>query len=458
MTRQINRCLLVAAFAMLAAGCGHGGGNTSADTTPPLPTLQVAAVRRGTLEKRLPVTGTLQALPGQEATLTPPVAGVLSGLFVHYGQTVSKGQIVAQLSTQPLLGQIQQAQATIGQNQVQVQQAQANALQQTVQTQTSILQAQAGLRNAQAALAAAQATLTGTEAAVSNAQQNLTREQTLYADGLVPQKDVEAAQLALRTAAAQQQAQQQAVSGQRQTIAGQEAIVAAARAASLQDVVKRQDVQVARQQLRNAEGALTTARLQRSLYTIHAPLAGQISAVGATVGENVDTTAKIAVVTNLNQLQLNISLPSDAVASVHRGQALTFTVDSLPGRVFHASVQTISQQVDAATGTVPALALVTNSHHLLKDDTTARVQITTEQRSHILIVPRAAMLTDPDTGKTSVVAVGSDNVAHIVPVKIGLTVGDSVEIQSGLSNGQSVAVSSQYGLPDGAKVQVQHGS
>jgi RND family efflux transporter MFP subunit len=449
--------LLPGTLAALAAGCGQRSEETHPETKP-LPTLQVAAVTRGTLEKQLPATGTLQALPGQEATLSPPVTGILSGLFVQTGQTVAPGQIIAKLGTQQLVGQIEQAQATIGQNQVQVQQAVANALQQSAQTQASILQAQAGLRNAQAALAGAQATLTGTEAAASNARQNLSREQTLFADGLVPQKEVEAVQLALRTAESQEQAQQQAVAGQRQTIAGQKATVVAARAAALQDIVKRQDVQVARQQLRNAQGALATAHSQLALYTLRSPLAGQVSFVGASVGETVDTTTKIAVITNLKALQLTISLTGDAVASVHPGQALTFTVSSLPGHVFRTSIGTIAQRVDPATGTVPALALVANPNHLLKDDTTARVEIVTERHANILIVPRVAILTDPDTGETSVISVGSDNVAHTVPIKIGWSVGEQVEIQSGLSVGQSVAVSGQYGLPDGTKVQVQHGS
>ena len=145
---------------------------------------------------------------------------------------------------------------------------------------SAILQAQAGLENARAALAGAQATLTGNEAGLRNAQQSLDRAQTLYADGLVAQKDVEAAQLALRTAQAQRDAQRQTVAGQRQTVAGQQAAVAAARAAALQDVVKRKDVQVARQQVRNALGALTTARAQVALYTLRAPLAGQVSLGG----------------------------------------------------------------------------------------------------------------------------------------------------------------------------------
>ena len=240
-------------------------------------------------------------------------------------------------------------------------------------------------------------------------------------------------------------------------MAGQQAAAAAARAAALQDVVKRQDVLVARQQLRNAEGALATARAQQALYTLRAPVTGQVTSVGATAGETVDTSTKIAVLANLSRLQLVVSLPADAVASVHPGQALTFTVSSLPGRVFQTRIATIAQGVDTATGTVPALAVVANPNHQLRDDALARVQIVTERRVNALLVPRGAVLTDPDTGKTTLVSVGAESVAHVVPVQTGLAAGDRVEILSGIHAGDQVAVSNQYGLPDGAKVQVSHG-
>jgi|GEM_PF-1474538 len=451
--------LLPTLLAAFIAGCGHGGSDPKAEAKdPPPPTVQVAAVTRGTLERLTQATGTLQAIPTQEASLSPPVAGVLDSLFVRYGQTVQKGQVIAQLSTRQLVGQIQQAQATVGQNRLQVQQAQANAFQQQAQTRTSVLQAQAGLANARAALLGTQATLTGNEASLKNAQQSLDRARTLYADGLVAQKDVEAAQLALRTAQAQRDAQEQTVAGQRQTVVGQQAAVAAARAAGTQDFVKRQDVLVARQQVRNSQGALTTARAQVALYTLRAPLAGQVSSVGATVGETVDTTTKVAIIANLSRLQLKISLPGSVVAQVHRGQPLLFTVGGLKGRVFRTSIESIAPSVDATTGTVPALALVANSSRLLRDDTIARVQIVTERRESVLIVPRAAILSDPDTGKSSVVTVGGDNIAHVVPVETGLSVDGRIEIVSGVTEGQKVAVSGQYGLPDGAKVQVQAAS
>ncbi|MBV9849379.1 MAG: efflux RND transporter periplasmic adaptor subunit [Armatimonadetes bacterium] len=444
---------------LLLAGCGHkqaappelGPGGDA-----PLPVVQVVPVTTGTLERTLPATGILMALRDREATLSPPVAGVLDELPIRYGQSVRTGQVIAHLSTRQLQGQIQQAQATIGQNLVQVQQAQANAIQQQAQTRTAILQAQSAVSGAAATLSGARATLFGDEAALHNAEQTLARQKTLLAEGLVAQKDVEAAELAVRTAQAQADAQRQTVAAQAQTVAGQRQAVAAARAASLQDVVKRQDVQVARQQVQNARGALATARAQVALYTVRAPLSGQVTQVGAATGETVDTATKLATIADLSTLQLQISLPGSAARQVRPGQPVTFSVSSLPGETLRTTVSTVAAQVDAATGTVPVFATVANPRRLLRDDSTAKVQIVTERRPNVLLVPQAALLTDPDTGKTSVAVVGEDGVAHVTEVKTGLSAGGRVEITDGVKAGQKVAVAGQYGLPDGAKVRVRN--
>ena len=440
-------------IAIFIAGCGH---KAETPAPAPMPTLTVTAVTRGTLTQKLPVSGTLQALPGREAMLSTSTPGLLQALLVRYGQFVQKGQVVAQIDTRTLQGQVQQAQATLGQNRVQVQQAEAVAVQQAAQTRAAILQAQAAVRNASAGLAGAKATLIGNEATLHNAEQSLARQRTLFAEGLVAQKDVEAAQLAVRSAAAQVDAQKQVVDGQRQTVQSQQAGVAAARAAGLQDAVKRRDIQIARQQVLNAQGLLTTARAQVTLNTLHAPLSGQVTQVGASAGETVDTTVKIVTIADLSRLQLLVSLPAAAAAQVHPSQPLSFTVDSLPGRTFQSTVQSIASKVDTLTGTVPALALVLNPGTVLKGSTLARVQIVVQEHRAALSVPQVAILTNPDTKDTSVVTVGADGTAHVVAVKTGLSVDGRVEILSGLTDAEQVAVDGQYGLPDGAKVKVQN--
>jgi HlyD family secretion protein len=447
-------CLVAAATCILCllSGCGRNGPDPTTVAPAPTPTVQVVTVRRGTLEQVLPATGTLETLPNMEASLAPQVSGTLLALQIRFGQTVQRGQIIAQISSRQLDGQIQQATATYGQSLVQVEQAEANSIQQSAQTRTAILQAQASLRNAQAALEAANAVLTGDVAAAGNAQQNLQREQTLYKDGLVAQRDLENAELNVQTNAAQVDAQKQTVEAQRETVAGQQAAVDAARAGDLGDLVKRKDILVARQQVSNALGALDTARGQLSLYTIRAPLSGEITAVGAGVGESVDSSTKLVTVSNLDRLQLDIAAPGALARIVRAGDDVLFTADSLPGRRFQTTVETVSPQVDSASGSVQVLASVPNPSHALKDDVTVAVEIVTARHVSVNIVPQSAVLSDPDTGDKSVMTIGADGVARIVPVTTGIEDGTDVEILSGVSPGMIVASSGQYGIPDGTHV------
>lgn len=160
---------------LLAAGCGRTGASSPTNdphgpATPALPVVQVAAVRTGAIEQTLPLTGTLQALPNQQVTLRPPVAGILEQFPIHYGEAVRRGQVIAQLSTQQIQGQVLQAQATLAQVQVKVQQAEASALRQQAQTRVAIEQAQATASSAEATLDQAEATQVGKQATMNTVE------------------------------------------------------------------------------------------------------------------------------------------------------------------------------------------------------------------------------------------------------------------------------------------------
>jgi RND family efflux transporter MFP subunit len=475
LVNALSPLLLLTLTGITLAGC-HRAGSAGADEKPAaedkgdakdakepekgeaeLPTVSAATAYIGPIEQTLPASGVLMALRDRQTALSAPVAGVLDALPVRFGQPVAAGQIVAHLSTRTLQGQIDQAHASIGQYTVQVQQAEASALQQKGQTNSAILQADAAVSGATATLRSGEATLTGNEAALANVQQSLTRTQALFADGLVAKKDVEAAELAVRSAEAQVAAQRQTVAAQRDTVAGLQRAADAARTGRIQDIVKQKDIAIARQQLENARGALRTTEAQASLYTLSAPLSGTVTSVNAAVGETVDTTTKILTIADLDRLQLQVAVPTASATAVHVGQAVTFTVDVLPGRTFRATIRTVGTQVDPANGTITAIADVVNRGHLLKDALTARVGIVTALHAHSVLVPRAAVLYEAGQGATaaSVFVLDKDKAVHKVSVRTGVTQDDLVEILSGVRPGDRVVTVGAVGLTDGTKVQVE---
>jgi RND family efflux transporter MFP subunit len=259
----------------------------------------------------------------------------------------------------------------------------------------------------------------------------------------------------VQTAQAQVEAQKQTVDAQRETVLGQIHALDAAKTARLQDTIKRADIDVARQQVANAEGALRTAESQKALYTLHSPVTGQVVGVGANIGETVDTSTKLVTIVNLDTLQLQLPIPAENVQTVHPGQTVTFRADNLPGRTLTATVQSVGRQVDPATGSVPAFCVIANPGHLLQDDQTVKAQISTQRDAGVIVVPTSAVLTDPSTGEKSVAVVGADGVLHVKPVAVGLESGGLSEMKSGVAAGEQVAIAGQYALPDGTKVSVQ---
>ena len=404
------------------------------------PTVKLATATIGAIDATFPATGTLKAFPNRETKITVATAGTLQSLPIRLGQKVARGDVLAQLSTAQVQGQITQAQAALRQSQVAVQQAQASAIGQEAQSSTGILQAQAQVSQAQASLQGDQATLI-------NARQTLSRSQALFNEGLIARKDVETAQLAVRTAQAQVAAQERTIEAQRQN-------VAAARAASLQNAVKREDVKIARQGVESARAALQTARNQVALYTIRAPISGTLTSVDVGPGATVDTTTPLATLTDLSQLQLSIAISADSAGKVSVGQTVTFEVQTLPNRTFTTRIDALSNGIDATTGTLSALAAVSNTDGRFKDDSLAKIQIVTRHVAAAVLVPQSAVLSDPQSGETSVVVVGNDKVAHVRTVKVGLSQNGKTQVISGVKPNEKVAVSGQYGLSDGAKVSV----
>ena len=460
--------VIIAAFAACLCGCqstppepapAAGEATAAADAADaPLPVVSQGIVQTGSIDQTLPLTGTLSVYRDQQAFLSAPVAGVLDFLPVRVGQAVSKGDIIAHVSEKTLQGQIKQAQAAVTQAALAIEQAQIAVLQQQAATRSGVLQAQSAVSVAQANRASAQAALVGNEAAVLAAQQSLERTQTLFAQGIVAQKDVEAARLALSGAQAQVAAQKGAIRAQDFTVKSQKQAEDAARTFRLQTSARQKDVVVARQQEKAARAALASVRAQTALYTLRAPLSGTITLVGAGTGETVDPANKIITIASAARLQLQIAVPTASAAQIQGGQSLSFTVDALPGQTFNSVVRRVGGQIDPASSTVLATAEVSNKEGSLKDGMTANVLLVVARHKNALLVPREAVLYAAEAGaagaEAHVLTLDANGAVHQTSVTVGFTNDKFVEIISGLKAGASIVVGGGYGLEDGAKVQI----
>ncbi|MEP6667840.1 MAG: efflux RND transporter periplasmic adaptor subunit [Chthoniobacter sp.] len=207
----------------------------------------------------------------------------------------------------------------------------------------------------------------------------------------------------------------------------------------------------AQQALAAAKLELATAKVQQSLLSGEAPLAGTVVSISARPGEPADATKPLAEIVDLDRLAASVRVPRANVSELHAGQkAQLLTGRDAPP--VESSVTFVSPQVDPATDTV-LVRLTVPKGAGLRPGQFLTARIFSEERQDRLAVPAASVVKDPDAG--TVIALVEGDKATRKAVKVGLREGDLVEVEGeGLSDGQTVVTVGAYGLPKETKVRV----
>lgn len=230
------------------------------------------------------------------------------------------------------------------------------------------------------------------------------------------------------------------------------------------EAVRARDMAIAeltgcRAKLQMTEQNLEEARLQLEKSEIRSPIDGIVSARNAQVGERVDGSGSgkpLFEIVDNKLLDLILSVPSTSLAKVHVDQAVNFTTDVYPGKVFSAQIKFINPRADAVTRAVCILAEVRNETGELKDGLFVKGKIETSRRSDVLLLPQVSVLSEQVQAPVRYVFVVADEKVRRQPVETGASVGDSVEIVKGLEGHEQVVTRGAFLLRDGDRVTVEN--
>lgn len=199
------------------------------------------------------------------------------------------------------------------------------------------------------------------------------------------------------------------------------------------------------------------ARTRLSKAEIRAPIAGVIASRTINPGdfiENMGSPRPMFIIVDNQRLELTVTVPSSASASVAVGQPLAFTVDAIPQRVFQGKVSYVNPAVDETSRTMKVIAEIDNRDGALKSGLFARGEIITSRRAGVLRVARGALVTwDPVAGSGMVFVIESGR-AKKREVATGASTAAAVEIRRGLSAGETVVTRGGFDVKDDDRVTV----
>uniref|UniRef100_Q01PE3 Efflux transporter, RND family, MFP subunit n=1 Tax=Solibacter usitatus (strain Ellin6076) TaxID=234267 RepID=Q01PE3_SOLUE len=394
--------LFIAASACLTSGCSKHEPVQASDTKPAdVPTVAVAKAATEDLSHGLVLTAEFK--PFQEVDVMAKVAGFIKVISVDVGDRVQKGQLLATLEIPEMADDLKRADAA------------------TVRAKAEVTRAQDEQRRAESAHDMAHLSFQRLSAVAQKKP------------GLVAQQDIDEAHSRDLVAEAQ--------------LAGAKSALAAA------------------QEQVNVNNADTQKVKTLMEYTrVTAPFAGVITRRYADTGSMIQAgtasqTQAMPVVklSENSKLRLILPVPESAVPTVHIGQKVEVRVPSL-NRSFPGTVARFSDKVSMATRTMDTEVDVLNPSLVLVPGMYAEVNLTLASHNKVLAIP--VMAVDLDTAEARSGAAPTGQVLIVTPnnrvekrkVTLGIESSNSVEVQSGLNEGDSVVLSGRASLQAGQEV------
>jgi Cu(I)/Ag(I) efflux system membrane fusion protein len=172
-------------------------------------------------------------------------------------------------------------------------------------------------------------------------------------------------------------------------------------------------------------------------------------------GDYVTRGEAIYEIANLSKVWVLFDVYESDIVWVNKGDKVEFSVASLPGETFTGDISYLDPVIDPITRVAKARVEHSNAGGKLKPEmfATGLVEARLPGKSELPVVPKTAVMW---TGKRSVVYVKADTdkgVNFIMrEVTLGPSLGDSYVIESGLEEGEEIAVNGTFSIDAAAQL------
>jgi RND family efflux transporter MFP subunit len=420
---------------LLLAGCHSNPLEQPATAQAPpapaagaLPRVTVGPVQKETLRRF--TTQPARVLAFEETPLYSRLAAYVDSVPVDIGDEVQPGDPLVKLFTPELRDDVARQTALVAQATAEVAQAEA-----------AVKAATAALDTAKAKARQAESAVARTTADRERWQSQLARYRQLAKDGSVTTKLVEETEAQFRAAEAAEGEVAAQVDSAKAAVAEAQAKLGSAAA----------DVGAAKAKLGVAEAAERQAQTMLAYGEIKAPFAGVVTQRHVDPRHFVQPshTKPLVVVANSKKLRIVADIPELEAPLADKGDAATIQAQALGPEEFPATLARTSWALDPANRSL-RVEVDLDGDGRLRPGMYATLKVLLAERKDVPTVPFAAVVWQ---GRETFCCRVEAGKVRRVPIKLGLRVGDRVEVATGLTAGQEIVLARADALTDGQAVE-----
>jgi len=338
----------------------------------------------------------------QEGVISTKVGRKVIEVFFENGETVSRGATLVKLDDIDI------------RNNIKVSEAQLAA------TKAQFKVSQSQINSTQIALEKPQNNLATTE-------RNYDRTKTLYDQGAAPKVDLENAESLLKAAQTDLETAKANLESMKQS-----------------SEVQKANIQVAQTNLNNLRESLSNT-------TITAPTSGVIDQKSVSLGQYVNAGTVLGKVKTIAPIYAVIEVQESDLNAVKVGEKASFKLDEKDLTTYVEVVKHMDAVADSASRLFKCKVQIDNKDQKLKPGIFGKVQIVTTESRKSITLPLKAL---GGSEGNYFVLINNNGIAKKQAITTGEIVKDTVEIKSGVKQGDSVICSNIGMLQDGDAVKV----
>ncbi|WP_193165054.1 efflux RND transporter periplasmic adaptor subunit [Microbulbifer hainanensis] len=382
---------LLLAGAFLTWGVSAWQSTSSVDASLSLSQVNIAQVKRGDLVRDLVVQGKVVA--ANSPTLYSPAQGIVK-FAVKAGDTVKRGQLLAEVESPELTNQLAQEQAKVSKLSVELERQKIQAKRQSLENRQKADLAKVNL---------------------TAAERELRRAKISIEKQIISQLDFEKTSDDLARAKLEYQQAVQNADLEKESLAFD---------------TKTLELQVSQQKLQLEE-------LQRKVNELNilSPVNGTVGSLTVAQRSAVAPNAPLMTVVDLTSFELEAAVPENYADDLGLTMAVEINLGNrkLPGEITAISPEVIGNQVLAR------VRFTDGQPENLRQNLRLTARILLENRSDVILVKRGAFL--DQSGGHYAWKLNDEQQAVRVPIQIGALGLNQVEIVSGLEVGDRIIVS-----------------
>ncbi len=196
-------------------------------------------------------------------------------------------------------------------------------------------------------------------------------------------------------------------------------------------------------------------KLSELVYSTSSMVSGLVTEICIDEGTYTEENTIMMKIANFNQLIVQASIAEYDAPNVELGQKVIMTTDGIEGKIYTGKVIKINPSASAESTTMGSETIVAveisvdNPDGILKPGYNLDLEIITEDKENVMILPTASVIKDSENDEYYTFIINDDKRIKKTVVEVGIYGETSTEIISGINEGDRVISNASAEMRDG---------